>query len=174
MPRDFQAAVVQFLPLGVRKKLEGMQFLSRAILYFSDTLRPPSIVISRKHLLLLSDSFHNSSLHTLSIMEEKKKQKQKQKETKDQLEGHVSGQANKPLSRPAHTLGYLTVIEEIKADADDGLTTSEARARLEEYGRNEFGDTGGVQPAKILLRQVANAMTLVMPTIFLPWEEKRG
>jgi P-type Na+/K+ transporter len=96
------------------------------------------------------------------------------KKKQDQLESHVSGQANKPLSRPAHALAYHSVIEEIKADAQDGLTTTEAKSRLEEYGRNEFGDSGGVQPAKILLRQVANAMTLVMLTTFFAWERRTG
>lgn len=74
---------------------------------------------------------------------------------------HTSGQANRPLSRPAHALPYATVVQEIKANTEDGLTTGEARSRLESYGRNELGDAGGVQPAKILLAQVANAMTLV-------------
>lgn len=88
------------------------------------------------------------------------------KEDQARVENHVSGQANKPLSRPAHTLPYSTLVTEIKANADDGLTTSEAKSRLDEYGRNEFGDSAGVQPGKILLRQVANAMTLVMLTTF--------
>ncbi|KAF7505633.1 hypothetical protein GJ744_000568 [Endocarpon pusillum] len=87
------------------------------------------------------------------------------KKQQEQVDNHVSGQANKPLSRPAHALHHPTVVEEIRADAQDGLTTSEAKSRLDEYGRNEIGDSGGVQPAKILLRQVANAMTLVMLTI---------
>lgn len=68
------------------------------------------------------------------------------------------------LSRPAHALPYTSVIEEIKADAEDGLTDHEARSRLEEHGRNELGDSDGVQPLKILIGQVANAMTLVNHT----------
>lgn len=79
----------------------------------------------------------------------------------DNLEGHVSGQANKPLTRPAHALPFATVLEELKANGEDGLTAQEAKARHEEYGQNDIGDDGGVQPGKILLRQVANAMTLV-------------
>ncbi|KAF2841503.1 Na(+)/Li(+)-exporting P-type ATPase [Patellaria atrata CBS 101060] len=84
------------------------------------------------------------------------------KSKQPELENHVSGQSNKPLSKPAHALSYAAVIEETKANADDGLTTQEAKSRLEEFGRNELGDTGGVQPVKILVRQVANAMTLVL------------
>ena len=75
---------------------------------------------------------------------------------------HVSGQSNKPMSKPAHALKWPQVAEELKADAEDGLTSADAKARLEEYGRNELGDAGGVNPGKILLRQVANAMTLVL------------
>ncbi|KAK4999984.1 P-type ATPase [Elasticomyces elasticus] len=75
---------------------------------------------------------------------------------------HVSGQANKPLSQPPHSLSHEAVTRETKANADDGLTSSEARSRLEEFGRNELDDGPGVQPARILLRQIANAMTLVL------------
>lgn len=77
------------------------------------------------------------------------------------LEGHTSGQANDPLSKPAHSLTYQQVIEETKCDPDNGLTTSEAKSRLEKHGNNDLGDDGGVSAGKILLRQVANAMTLV-------------
>jgi Na+-exporting ATPase len=82
--------------------------------------------------------------------------------TENTLDQHVSGQANKPLSRPAHALSYETLIVEIKANPQEGLNASEARLRLEEYGRNELGDQGGVSITKILVRQVANAMMLVL------------
>lgn len=80
------------------------------------------------------------------------------------LEAHVSGQSNEPLSRPAHALTADQVIDEIKANALDGLTAEEAKVRLEKFGRNEFGEDKGVQPFKILIGQVANAMTLVGST----------
>jgi len=82
--------------------------------------------------------------------------------TENPLAEHVSGQSNKPMSKPAHSLKWTQVVEELKADPEDGLTSADAKARLEEYGRNELGDAGGVNPGKILLRQVANAMTLVL------------
>lgn len=82
------------------------------------------------------------------------------------LEGHVSGQANKPMSKPAHALTFDEVIKETGCNADDGLTTSDAKSRHEEYGNNDLGEDAGVQPGKILLRQVANAMTLVSHSIF--------
>lgn len=82
------------------------------------------------------------------------------------LKGHVSGQANKPLSRPAHALTYAQVIEETRCNSEDGLTTADAQERHKEFGNNDLGDDGGVQPGKILLRQVANAMTLVSIWLF--------
>ncbi|RMX72240.1 hypothetical protein D0869_14821, partial [Hortaea werneckii] len=78
------------------------------------------------------------------------------------LENHVSGQSNKPLTAPAHALPWTTVAEELKTNTDIGLTGNETKSRLEEYGKNELGETGGVNPGKILLRQIANAMTLVL------------
>ncbi|EME88988.1 uncharacterized protein MYCFIDRAFT_149581 [Pseudocercospora fijiensis CIRAD86] len=78
------------------------------------------------------------------------------------LDGHVSGQANKPLTAPAHALKWKDVAEQLNADIDDGLTESEAKTRLEEYGNNELGDGQKVNPGKILVRQIANAMTLVL------------
>ena len=82
--------------------------------------------------------------------------------TKNAMDQHVSGQANKPLSKPAHALSYDTLITEIKANPQDGLTSSEARLRLDDHGRNELGDQAGVSMAKILVRQIANAMMLVL------------
>lgn len=74
---------------------------------------------------------------------------------------HVSGQANKPLSKPAHSLFVDDLVEEIGANKDDGLTSDEAKRRIDEYGVNDLGEESGVNVGKILLAQVANAMTLV-------------
>ena len=74
---------------------------------------------------------------------------------------HVSGQANKPMSAPAHALSYEQVAQELGANLDGGLSPDEAKKRLEEYGRNEFGEQKGVQPIKILIGQIAIAFTLV-------------
>jgi Na+-exporting ATPase len=73
---------------------------------------------------------------------------------------HVSGQANKPISKPAYALPYATVIAELKSNSE-GLSDDEVQVRLNEYGRNELDGGWGVQPLKILLRQIANAMSLV-------------
>ena len=82
---------------------------------------------------------------------------------KDKVGGvqHVSGQANRPMSRPAHALKYDDVVREIGANALDGLTTAQAQERLADYGRNELEEGPGVAPTKILVRQIANAMILV-------------
>lgn len=74
---------------------------------------------------------------------------------------HISGQANKPLSRPPHALDVGQVVTELEIDAAQGLTTDEASRRLEELGRNELRQNKGVQPVKIFLEQIFNAMTLV-------------
>jgi magnesium-transporting ATPase (P-type) len=67
------------------------------------------------------------------------------------------------LSGPAHALSYGAVSEELGADTANGLSAAEAKSRLERYGRNELDDGPGVQPFKILIHQVANAMMLVKP-----------
>ena len=77
---------------------------------------------------------------------------------------HVSGQANKPLSQPPHSLSHQAVSDELGANSQNGLTPADAKSRLEAYGRNELDDGPGVQPVKILVRQIANAMMLVSPS----------
>jgi magnesium-transporting ATPase (P-type) len=78
------------------------------------------------------------------------------------LEGHVSGQANKPLTLPAHSLTLEQVVDELKTETWSGLDDAEAKRRLENYGPNELGEAEGVSVVKILIAQIANAMTLVL------------
>ncbi|KID61804.1 ATPase, P-type, potassium/sodium efflux, fungal, partial [Metarhizium brunneum ARSEF 3297] len=75
---------------------------------------------------------------------------------------HVSGQSNRPMSAPAHALEIEQIVKELKADVEVGLSDEEAQARLEEHGRNEFGVEKGVQPVRIFIGQIANALTLVL------------
>ncbi|CAO2657378.1 Nn.00g035040.m01.CDS01 [Neocucurbitaria sp. VM-36] len=77
-------------------------------------------------------------------------------------EGHVSGQSNRPLSLPAHSLAVAQVVDELSTETWTGLDDAEARRRLEEYGTNELGEVEGVSVMKILIAQVANAMTMVL------------
>ncbi|KAF6790753.1 sodium p-type [Colletotrichum sojae] len=74
----------------------------------------------------------------------------------------VSGQSNKPLSRPPHALEFSQVVEELQVDTVQGLDPEEAARRLTELGRNELRQQKGVQPLKIFLEQIFNAMTLVL------------
>ncbi|KAK4233809.1 hypothetical protein C8A03DRAFT_38457 [Achaetomium macrosporum] len=74
----------------------------------------------------------------------------------------VSGQSNRPLSRPAHALTYEQLAAELDVDVLCGLTADEAKVRLQQYGRNDLGEEEGVQPLKIVVAQIANAMTLVL------------
>jgi Na+-exporting ATPase len=77
------------------------------------------------------------------------------------MENHVSGQSNKPLSRPAHALPADTVVRELNTNLDTGLNASEASQRLAEYGANDLGEEEGVKPIKIFIAQICNCMTLV-------------
>ncbi|KAI0201931.1 potassium/sodium efflux P-type ATPase [Astrocystis sublimbata] len=75
---------------------------------------------------------------------------------------HISGQANKPMSYPAHALTYEQVIQELDSDPINGLSSDAAKQRLEELGQNILGESEGVSPLKIIIAQIANAMTLVL------------
>ena len=65
------------------------------------------------------------------------------------------------LRQPPHCLPYSLVLEQLSTDADDGLSSIEARSRLDTYGYNRLDEGEGVSIWKILLRQIANAMMLV-------------
>ncbi|KZL81776.1 potassium sodium efflux p-type atpase [Colletotrichum incanum] len=75
---------------------------------------------------------------------------------------HVSGQSNRPMTQPAHCLTLAEVVDELKADQTNGLSSDEAGRRLAEYGKNDLGEAQKVSPLRILIAQVANAMTLVL------------
>lgn len=74
---------------------------------------------------------------------------------------HVPGQSNKPLSQPPHSLTSQQALDELRSNATTGLSSEEIPQRLEEMGPNELEQNKGVQPIKIFLEQIFNAMTLV-------------
>lgn len=75
---------------------------------------------------------------------------------------HASGQSNEPMSKPAHALSIQQIVDELDANTLDGLSEAEANIRLEKYGKNDLGEAEGAQPIKIIIAQIANAMTLVL------------
>ena len=75
---------------------------------------------------------------------------------------HISGQSNKPLSLPPHSIPYTQVLSELHSNDTVGLSSEEASKRLLEYGTNELDQGAGVQPLKIFVEQVFNAMTIVL------------
>lgn len=75
---------------------------------------------------------------------------------------HVSGDSNEPMSKPAHALSIQQVVDELEANILDGLSEAEANIRLQKYGKNDLGEAEGAQPIKIIIAQIANAMTLVL------------
>ncbi|CAH0058846.1 unnamed protein product [Clonostachys solani] len=77
-------------------------------------------------------------------------------------EAHVSGQSNRPMSLPAHSLTLEQVATELKADAVSGLSPAEAKSRHAEFGNNDLGEGESVSPVQIIIAQIANAMTLVL------------
>jgi magnesium-transporting ATPase (P-type) len=76
------------------------------------------------------------------------------------------------LSKPAHSLQAGLVLDELSTHDQEGLSSNEAKARLEKHGRNELQGGAGVQPVKILLRQIANAMMLVHPLYHFSFTRK--
>ena len=52
-------------------------------------------------------------------------------------------------------------LKELHVDPSSGLSTDEAAQRLGSAGRNELEQKKGVQPIKIFIEQIFNAMTLV-------------
>lgn len=66
-----------------------------------------------------------------------------------------------PLSQPAYCLSYQDVLQELSTDAEEGLSSGEAQRRLEQHGHNELEGGESVSFAKIIIRQIANAMMLV-------------
>ncbi|CAG7934802.1 unnamed protein product [Penicillium salamii] len=73
-----------------------------------------------------------------------------------------SGSGGSPLTQPAHTQTYEAVIKELSTGLDEGLAPDEASRRLQQYGPNKLDEGEGVSLVKIFVRQVANAMMLVL------------
>ncbi|THU82747.1 sodium transport ATPase [Dendrothele bispora CBS 962.96] len=66
------------------------------------------------------------------------------------------------LAERAYLLGGSVILQKLKTNETDGLSEDDAKARLEEYGENLLSDKGGVSAVSVLIRQMANALTLVL------------
>lgn len=66
------------------------------------------------------------------------------------------------LPKPAHSISSEDLLQRLEVDGLDGLSTAEAEQRLATHGRNQIGGDPGASPLKIFLRQIANAMVLVL------------
>jgi Na+-exporting ATPase len=81
--------------------------------------------------------------------------------SQERVKGSPADITQQPLSQPAHSLSFEDVIRELGTNSDDGLTTAEVKERLQKYGENMLEGDEGVSLAKIVIRQIANAMMLV-------------
>jgi P-type Na+/K+ transporter len=66
------------------------------------------------------------------------------------------------LSRPAHLISPSIIANELNTDLDNGITEEEAVKRLEFYGQNQLEGGDGVSAIAILVRQLFNAMCLIL------------
>src|SRR5687768_10877469 len=66
-----------------------------------------------------------------------------------------------PIETPWHTLTVEECFEKLKATSQ-GLTSTEAAERLEEYGPNELQAAGRVSPWTILLEQFKNVLIIIL------------
>lgn len=63
---------------------------------------------------------------------------------------------------PFHTLTVDQVAEYYSTNTLEGLTSEEATKRLTIYGSNELQGSGGVKWYKVLWRQLANALVVIL------------
>lgn len=82
------------------------------------------------------------------------------------------GQANVPLGPDYHAMDLAAVSEILKTDIEEGLTDAEASERLIKYGHNELSGEGGVSVWKVLMRQLFNAMILILVIAMVRFKRK--
>ncbi|KAF9583565.1 Na+ ATPase [Lunasporangiospora selenospora] len=63
---------------------------------------------------------------------------------------------------PFHTFTVDQVADHYNTNTLEGLTTVEAESRLKAYGPNELQGNGGVKWYKVLWRQIANALVVIL------------
>ena len=78
----------------------------------------------------------------------------------------MSEQKTFTLAQPAYLLPADEVAESLNTSFERGLSKQEAKRRHETVGNNAIEGGGGVSIWKVFMRQVANALTLVLPAEF--------
>lgn len=63
---------------------------------------------------------------------------------------------------PYHTMKIETVTQLLKSNIQDGLSESEVEEKRLAYGYNEMEGDGGINPVKLMLKQFANVMVLIL------------
>ncbi|KAI9098776.1 calcium-transporting ATPase [Phlyctochytrium arcticum] len=71
-------------------------------------------------------------------------------------------EAREIVERPFHTFSDDQILKLFKVDSEHGLDTEQVDLRLTEHGPNELVGNDGVSPWEVLLRQLLNALTLVL------------
>ncbi|KAK6410367.1 hypothetical protein LTR81_015360 [Elasticomyces elasticus] len=66
------------------------------------------------------------------------------------------------IDSPAHTLSVDAVARKVNSNVSTGLSNEEADRRLRDNGRNQLEVSGGTTWWRILIRQVANSLTVVL------------
>ncbi|KAF5346132.1 hypothetical protein D9758_009933 [Tetrapyrgos nigripes] len=66
------------------------------------------------------------------------------------------------LAENACLLDGSAIVQKLNTHEASGLNELDAKALLQEYGENLLADTGGVSALTVFLRQIANALTLVL------------
>jgi Na+-exporting ATPase len=84
------------------------------------------------------------------------------KVTRADTKGSSATAVSQSLPFAPHTALSQKVLEALSSDADKGLSESEAAKRLEQYGPNRLKPPRRPSAWKILGRQFANAMCLVL------------
>ena len=76
----------------------------------------------------------------------------------------MSDQTSFTLDQPAYRLHPHEIARQLGTNLQTGLTKQEAERRHGIVGNNALESEGGVSIWKVLMRQVANALTLVCPS----------
>src|SRR3990167_1180468 len=61
-----------------------------------------------------------------------------------------------------HTLSALEVIDKLKTNISTGLSSEEAKARLEQYGPNQLGASVSVSPLTLFFHQFQNSLIIIL------------